>query len=54
VASSEKITDADDLKAATSQKAAMDKASTSLLATVQWRIFRPAGIGWGKGTSDPT
>ena len=43
VASSEKITDADDLKAATSQKAAMDKTSTSLLAAVQRVLQQNAG-----------
>jgi hypothetical protein len=43
VASSEKITDADDLKAATSQKAAMDKASTSLLAAIQRVVQQNAG-----------
>jgi len=43
VASSEKITDADDLKAATSQKAAMEKTSTSLLAAVQRVLQQNAG-----------
>ena len=43
VASAEKITDADDLKAATSQKVAMDKAAVSLEAAVQRVLQQNAG-----------
>jgi hypothetical protein len=35
IAKAEKITDAEDLEAATAQKAAMDKATTSLAAATQ-------------------
>ena len=43
VKSSEKITDADDLKAATSQKAAMDKTTLSLAAVTGQAAQEAAG-----------
>jgi len=43
VAKTEKITDADDLKAAAEQKAAMEKASTSLIAATEHALGQNTG-----------
>jgi hypothetical protein len=43
IAKAEKITDAEDLEAATEQKAAMDKATTSLAAATQKALTANAG-----------
>jgi hypothetical protein len=43
IAKAEKITDAEDLEAAATQKAAMDKATVSLLAAIQKAIMANAG-----------
>jgi hypothetical protein len=43
VIKAEKITDADDLKAATGQKAAMEKASTSLITATEQALRQNTG-----------
>ena len=43
VIKTEKITDADDLKAATEQKAAMEKTSTTLIAAIEQTLRQNAG-----------
>jgi hypothetical protein len=43
IAKAEKITDAEDLEAATAQKAAMEKATTSLLAATEKAVKANAG-----------